>query len=264
MKNERRRRTRVPIGDRGALQESRYEMSHRNRVCLVILAVVWFSMAGGPAAAQTWKDILGAATEEKEPQAEEPQPVDSVDAGFALKEALLISAENAVADASMLDGFLANDDIRIAMPPKLEIARGTLTRFGLSSEVDNLELAMNRAAEGAAADALPLLRDAIRDVPIEDPLATLGAGCRDDRRRSCSGQTNPDRRPAICGQPHLAGRNAGTGFGADRSGDAKSVEKLTLAFQHLPGFTTGRAGHAPTIFFKKRLNARHIVARQIT
>jgi hypothetical protein len=151
-------------------------MSHRNRVCLVILAVVWFSMAGGPAAAQTWKEILGAATEEKEPQAEEPQPVDSVDAGFALKEALLISAENAVADASMLDGFLANDDIRIALPPKLEIARGTLTRFGLGSEVDNLELAMNRAAEGAAADTLPLLRDAIRDVPIEDPLATLGAG----------------------------------------------------------------------------------------
>jgi len=151
-------------------------MSHRNRVCVVFLAVVWLSMAGGPAAAQTWKDILGAATEEKEPQAEEPQPVDSVDAGFALKEALLISAENAVADASMLDGFLANDDIRIALPPKLEIARGTLTRFGLGSEVDNLELAMNRAAEGAAADALPLLRDAIRDVPIEDPLATLAAG----------------------------------------------------------------------------------------
>ena len=151
-------------------------MSHRNRVCLLSLAVVWFSMAGGPAAAQTWKEILGGATEETEPKAEEPQPVDSVQAGYALKEALLISAENAVADASRLDGFLANDDIRIPLPPNLEVAHETLGRFGLGPEVDNLELAMNRAAEGAAADALPLLRDAIRDVVIDDPLATLGAG----------------------------------------------------------------------------------------
>jgi hypothetical protein len=151
-------------------------MSQRNRVCLVFLAVAWWSMAPGSATAQSWKDILGVTAEEEEPQVEESQPVDSVEAGFALKEALLISAENAVADASRLDGFLANDDIRIPLPAKLEVARETLSRFGLGPEADGLELAMNRAAEGAAADALPLLRDAIRDVLIDDPLATLGAG----------------------------------------------------------------------------------------
>lgn len=151
-------------------------MSHRSRIVLVVAVAVWWSMTGGPAAAQTWRDILGAATEQTEPKAEEPQPVDGVEAGYALKEALLISAEGAVADASRLDGFLADDDIRISLPPKLEVGRETLSRFGFGPEVDGLELAMNRAAEGAAAEALPLLRDAIRDVLIDDPLAILGAG----------------------------------------------------------------------------------------
>jgi hypothetical protein len=156
-------------------------MTRRNQTFLVFLVVAWWLTAAGPAAAQTWKEMLGVATEEEEAQVTEtqvaePQPVDSVEAGFALKEALLISAENAVAQASGLNGFFANDDIRIPLPAKLEMARETLSRFGLGAEVDNLELAMNRAAEGAAADALPPFRDAIRDLVIEDPPATLGAG----------------------------------------------------------------------------------------
>ena len=151
-------------------------MSHRNRVCLVILVAAWWSMTGGLAAAQTWKDILGVGTEEEQPKAEEPQPVDNVEAEAALKEALLVAAENSVAEASRVDGFNGNAEIRIPMPPKLEMAGESLTRWGLGREVDDFELAMNRAAEGSAADALPLLRDAIRDLLIDDPLATLWAG----------------------------------------------------------------------------------------
>ncbi len=167
-------------------------MSHRSRTPLVCLFVVWWSIAAGTAAAQTWRDVLGPVTGENDPQADdveaveglepEPagtsgaQPVDSVEAGFALKEALLVGAENAVAKASRLDGFLTDAEIRIPLPPKLAVARETLIRFGLGREVENLELAMNRAAENAAADALPLLRDAIRELDIEDPRAILEAG----------------------------------------------------------------------------------------
>ncbi len=183
------------IGGRRSLTERRCEVSHRNRVCVVFLAVAWWTMAAVPAAAQTWNQILGLTAEEEEPQTEEPQaeeaqPVDGVEAGFALKEALLISAENAVAQASRLNGFFADDDIRIPLPAKLEMARGTLSRFGLGPEVDSLELAMNRAAEGAAADALPPLRDAIRDLLIEDPLAILGAGgdAATERLRAAAGE----------------------------------------------------------------------------
>jgi len=167
-------------------------MSCRNHLCLVILAAIWWSLGAGPAAAQTWRDVLGSVAGEDEAQAEdvqveegqeelsgestESQPVDSVDAGFALKEALLIAAENAVEQASGIDGFLANPDIRVPLPAKLETARETLVRFGLAQEVDDLDLAMNRAAESSAADALPLLKVAIRDLLIDDPLETLGSG----------------------------------------------------------------------------------------
>ncbi len=151
-------------------------MLHRNRFCFVVLVAAWWSLAGGLAAAQTWRDLLGVVEEKEEPQAEETEPVDSVEAGFALKEALLIAAENSIAAASRVDGFNANADIRISLPPTLEMAGETLSRFGLGREVDDLQLAMNRAAESAAADAFPLFKDAIRDVPIDDPLATLGAG----------------------------------------------------------------------------------------
>lgn len=166
-------------------------MSNRNHGRLVLLIAVWWSLAAGPTAAQTWRDVLGAVTGAGEEQAEEvqpaesddappsvtiePQPVDSVEAGFALKEALLIAAENAVARASRVDGFLANPEIRIPLPAKLEIARDTLVRFGLDQEVEDLELAINRAAESSAAGALPQLRIAIRDLPIDDPLAILGS-----------------------------------------------------------------------------------------
>lgn len=167
-------------------------MSNRGRTQLVFLFVAWLSIASGMVAAQTWRDVLGSVTGENEPQADdteaveslEPEPtetagappVDNVEAGFAVREALLIGAENAVAKASRLDGFLADAEIRIPLPPKLAVARETLVRFGLGREVENLELAMNRAAENAAGDALPLLRDAIRDLEIEDPKAILEAG----------------------------------------------------------------------------------------
>ncbi len=167
-------------------------MSPRGRILLVFVFLVWSSIVGGTAAAQTWQDVLGAVAGDEEPQAGDmgavesleddpagtagPQPVDSVEAGYALKETLLIAAENAVSKASRIDGFLGDAEIRIPLPSALGVARETLSRFGLGREVDNLEVAMNRAAEGAAADALPLLKDAIRELEIEDPMAVLEAG----------------------------------------------------------------------------------------
>jgi len=167
-------------------------MSHHDHARPVLLFAVLCSLAAGPIAAQTWEDVLGALTGEDEEQAEEAQtaesddppptadsehqPVDSVEAGLAIKEALLVGAENAVAQASRIDGFLASPDIRIQLPDTLEIARETLVRFGLGQEIDDLELAMNRAAESSAADVLPYFSVEIRDLPIDDPLEILGSG----------------------------------------------------------------------------------------
>ena len=206
-------------------------MSDLGRTFLVFLFVAWWSIAGGTAAAQTWSDVLESVAGENEPQADdteaveglepEPtgpagaQPVDNVEVGFALKEALLIGAEKAVAKASRLDGFLADAEIRIPLPPKLAVARETLIRFGLGREVENLELAMNRAAENAAAKALPLLRDAIRELEIEDPKVILEAGgsAATDALRAGAGEDLMELFTPIVS---ISAKQAGVGIAYDR------------------------------------------------
>lgn len=167
-------------------------MSRRCGVYLGVLVATWWSVTAGSAAGQSLDDILRALGGGEQPAAEEAQPVaspeqptdesvaappiDSVEAGYALKEALLIAAENATAQASQVDGFDAHPEIRVGLPATLAMARDTLARFGLGQQVDDLELALNRAAEGTAAEALPLLTAAVRDLVIENPTALVGAG----------------------------------------------------------------------------------------
>jgi len=233
-------------------------MSHRNQTLLVCLFVVWWSIAGGTAAAQTWQDVLGTVAGEKEPQAgdmeavesleDDPagtagtQPVDSLEAGFALKEALLIAAENAVSKASRLDGFLADADIRIPLPSALGVARETLSRFGLGREVDNLEVAMNRAAEGAAADALPILREAIRELEIEDPQAILGAGgsAATDALSAGAGEDLMEQFTPIVA---IAAEQAGVGLAYDRlvQKGGSLVTQAGVDREDLIPYVTGRA-----------------------
>lgn len=230
-------------------------MSHRNRSHLVCLFVVWWSIAGGTAGAQTWRDVLGSVAGEDDPQADdveavesEPtetagaQPVDSVEAGFALKEALLIGAENAVAKASRLDGFMANPDIRIPLPPKLGFARETLKRFGLGQEVEHLELAMNRAAEQATAGVLPLLTDAIRELDIEDPLAILGAGgsAATDALSAGSGEDLMERFAPVVA---IAAEQTGVGPAYDRlvQNGGALVTQAGVDREGLVPYVTGRA-----------------------
>ena len=233
-------------------------MSHRNRTLLVCLFVVWWSIAGGTAAAQTWQDVLGAVAGEEEPQAGEveavesleddpagtagTQPVDNVEAGFALREALLVASENAVSKASRLDGFLGNADIRVPLPPKLGVARETLKRFGLGQEVEDLELAMNRAAERAAADALPLLSNAIRELDIEDPQAILGAGgsAATDALRAGSGEDLMERFTPIVA---IAAEKAGVGLAYNRlvQNGGSLVTQAGVDRENLVPYVTGRA-----------------------
>jgi len=172
--------------------KGRFAMFKRCYLRVLLALVVCWTLTGGLAMAQTWEEILGSLvgdepsnTEETEPAAddqddtaEEPEvsAVDSAEAGFALREALLVAAQSAVQRASGEDGFRSDPEIRVPLPGELERGRETLLRFGLAQEVASLELNMNRAAEGASGEALPLLRDAVKDLVFDDPLATLGAG----------------------------------------------------------------------------------------
>jgi hypothetical protein len=101
---------------------------------------------------------------------------DEVVAG--LKEALTKGAEASVTKGSSLDGFWKNELIRIPFPPEAEKMKTTLTKIGMSKQVEEFELTMNRAAEDAAKEALVILRDAVMGMSVGDGFAILKGGDR--------------------------------------------------------------------------------------
>lgn len=90
-----------------------------------------------------------------------------------LKDALKVGSGNAVRMTSTVDGFLGNALIRIAMPDQLDGAANTLRSIGLGSSVDELEVAMNRAAEQAAGEARSIFWEAVTSLTITDAFAIL-------------------------------------------------------------------------------------------
>jgi hypothetical protein len=81
-----------------------------------------------------------------------------------------------VLKGSALDGFWKNDRIRIPFPAEAEKMKGTLTSIGMSKQVEEFELTMNRAAEEAAKEALPVLRDAVTGMSVGDGFTILKGG----------------------------------------------------------------------------------------
>jgi len=85
-----------------------------------------------------------------------------------LKEALDVGTRQAIENVSQQDGYLANELIRIAMPPKLQQASDLMRKFGLGAQADQFEQSMNHAAETAAPHATNIIVNAIKEMSIED------------------------------------------------------------------------------------------------
>ncbi|GAB4389957.1 MAG: DUF4197 domain-containing protein [Thermodesulfovibrionales bacterium] len=106
--------------------------------------------------------------------AEEGLSDDTVVSG--LKEALSVASEKAVGAVSRTDGYFANPDIKILFPEKIRKVGEVLSAVGYQRQVDDFVLSMNRAAEKAAAGALPIFADAITEMTFEDARGILEGG----------------------------------------------------------------------------------------
>lgn len=102
--------------------------------------------------------------------------LDASTVAAGIKEALRVGTQNTVASTSRLDGFLGNELIRIAIPDQLESTASTLRKFGFGSQVDELEIGMNRAAELAAAEARDVFWAAIKSMTVADAFGILNGG----------------------------------------------------------------------------------------
>jgi len=85
-----------------------------------------------------------------------------------LKQALQVSTSKAVALTGKPDGFLKNEAIKIALPPKLESLGRALRMFGMGSKVDELEVGMNRAAEQATPQAKQIFFSELQRMSFDD------------------------------------------------------------------------------------------------
>ena len=93
-----------------------------------------------------------------------------------LKEALNVGIKNSVDLSSVTDGFWKNDLIRIPFPEDAMKVRQKAIDWGWSAQVEKFEMTMNRAAEEATKEALPIFRDAILNMSVQDGFAILKGG----------------------------------------------------------------------------------------
>ena len=93
-----------------------------------------------------------------------------------LKEALRVGSERSVSLASVVDGFNTNAAIRIPFPQEAIKVKNTLLDLGMKKPVEDFEVTLNRAAEEAAKEAVPVFVDAITSMSISDGFTILKGG----------------------------------------------------------------------------------------
>ena len=98
------------------------------------------------------------------------------DAVGGLKAALSDGSAAAIGKLGAENGFFNNAKVRIPLPESLKKVEGMMRAMGMKRQADELELAMNRAAESAVTEAKPLLVDAVKNMSIEDAKAILTGG----------------------------------------------------------------------------------------
>lgn len=85
-----------------------------------------------------------------------------------LKEALQNGVKNQVTTLTVQDGFFKNEMVKILLPEELQKVDRTLRSIGLANLADEGLKVLNRAAEDAVGEAIPIFADAITSMTIVD------------------------------------------------------------------------------------------------
>ena len=102
--------------------------------------------------------------------------ISELDATKGLRTALETGAVAAVGLLGRQDGFLGSQQFRIPLPAYLQDAAKILSMLGQRRQVEELEVAMNRAAESAVPMAKKLLVDAVKKMSVSDAKNILSGG----------------------------------------------------------------------------------------
>jgi Protein of unknown function (DUF4197) len=100
----------------------------------------------------------------------------NADAARGIKGALTQGASSAVSKLGVPGGFLNNPKVKIPLPPALDEVAKAMRMLGAGKDADELEVAMNKAAEQAVPEAKGLLTDAVRTMTVSDAKGILTGG----------------------------------------------------------------------------------------
>ena len=100
----------------------------------------------------------------------------TADASAGLKKALSQGIDVAVGKLGVPGGFLNDPKVKIPLPPKLAKAEGAMRLLGMGGQTDDLETAMNRAAEAAVPESKVLLQQALKQMSVADAKQILTGG----------------------------------------------------------------------------------------
>ncbi len=128
------------------------------------------------------------------------KPLTTAEVAEGLKEALINGISSGSDQASQLDGYFKNPQIKIPFPPDVKRVEDRLRQIGLGGEVDKFIMTLNRGAEDAAKEAKPIFIAAIKQMTIQDAWGILKGeenAATEYLRRTTSSQLYEKFKPVI-------------------------------------------------------------------
>ncbi|MEW5786391.1 MAG: DUF4197 domain-containing protein [Pseudomonadota bacterium] len=151
--------------------------------------------------------------------------VSGAEAMQALRDSLEQGGETALARLGAKDGYFANPRVKIGLPRNFAKAERFLRSLGHGRQLDDLVLAMNRAAESAAPQARALVKQAVKELAVEDAKGVL-AGGDDAATRFFRGKTEAELKAGLL--PVIQGVS-------ERSDLARAYRALSATLTRLAG-----------------------------
>lgn len=99
--------------------------------------------------------------------------ISTTETSDALKQALNMGVTEGIQKLGAEDGFFKNELVKILLPEELRKVDAALRRFGLSSLADQGLLLLNRAAEDAVQEGVPIFANAITSMTFDDAKTIL-------------------------------------------------------------------------------------------
>lgn len=100
----------------------------------------------------------------------------NADIAAGLKEALNNGIEHQVTKLTATDGFFKNQAVKILLPPELQKVDKGLRDIGMGSLADEGLKVLNRAAESAVKESIPIFSDAVTRMTFTDAKNILMGG----------------------------------------------------------------------------------------